>query len=408
MRRVFLWEEDERERDVLAAILEDEYRVHAIGEADAATAVPRDGERDIIILGFSEGFPEKTMRAIRFLRVHAPATPILCRLPHGDPSLTTVLIRQGAAACISRSCSREELKSWLRDSHAGKFREAAGCMGIRGHRQRLSEPSCLLGESEPMRLVRSRIELYARYDFPVLITGESGTGKELAARSLHRLSARATRCFLALNCGALPETILESELFGTEKGAYTGAVTRQGTFETADGGTLFLDEITELAPGAQAKLLRALENGEVRRLGAREAMICDVRLISATNADMERHQGFRFDLLERLETLVLRMPPLRERLEDIPLLARSFLAHSGLAAEIGDGTLDKLGRHDWPGNIRQLRNTLVRAAVSALECGEQPGLIRPEHVSFGIRPSGTWARTSVPGIFETIQGSRPA
>jgi len=240
-----------------------------------------------------------------------------------------------------------------------------------------------------MKLVRSQIRLYARYEFPVLLTGECGTGKELAAQSIHRLSRRSAAHFLAINCGAIPETILESELFGTEKGAYTGAVSRPGAFESADGGTLFLDEITELASGAQAKLLRALEGGEVRRLGARKNTHCSVRLISATNANLEVKGGFRYDLLERLETLVLELPPLRKRLEDIPILSQHFLVFCALNATLSETALDKLKEYDWPGNVRQLRNTIVRAAVMAAGAeAASPARIGPEHIVFGTRPVG--------------------
>jgi len=386
MRHLFLWEEDERDREILVALLEDEYLVCAIGGADRVAEALRDESWDLIILGIAEYAGDKTLQALRFLQVLAPATPILCRLPHGDPALPTTLLRQGVAACISRDCSRDELKSWLRKVRVplaidSAFRETSGPR----LRAALEDP-ILLGKSACMRRVRSRISLFARYDFPVLITGESGTGKELAAQSIHRLSRRACRPFLAVNCGAIPETILESELFGTEKGAYTGAVTRPGTFETADGGTLFLDEITELTPGAQAKLLRVLENGEIRRLGARVSVTCDVRLISATNVNLERHRGLRFDLLERLETLVLKLPPLRERPEDIPLLARHFLADFEAETEVGDDAMELLAGYDWPGNVRQLRNTIRRSAVAAAETDTESGMIRAEHVDFGSRP----------------------
>ena len=386
MRQVFLLEMDERERDVLTALLEDEYRVHSTGTMEAAQTMLRDGSWDLIILGMAECAMAESLRTLRSCRVLAPATPILCRLPHGDPAASTVLLRHGAAACISRTCSREELKSWLREIRSLR---SAGviCRELpRPFHGASLESGILLGKSEAIRRIRSRIDLFARYEFPVLITGESGTGKELAARSIHNQSSRASRPFLAINCGAIPETILESELFGTEKGAYTGAVSRPGTFEAADGGCLFLDEITEMAPGAQAKLLRVLENGEVRRLGAREARTCDIRLISATNVDLESRGGLRFDLLERIETLVLRLPPLRERTEDIPLLALHFLGQSGLEAEIGEEAMEKLLSYDWPGNVRQLRNTILRSAVAAAEGEVSGGRILAEHVSFGSRP----------------------
>lgn len=388
MRRVLLWEEDEEERDVLSALLEDEYLVRAVGGRGDAEAALRNASWDLLILGIRDPDPEAALSSLRLLRTLSPAAPVLCRIPDGASSLPSALLEAGAAACAPRDGSGEDLKARLR-----RIRSALAIVpSCRESPRRCPGPDgdsrILLGTSASMRTVRARIQLFARYDFPVLITGESGTGKELAARSIHRLSRRGSRPFLAVNCGALPESILESELFGTERGAYTGAVSRPGTFELADGGSLFLDEIAELSPGAQAKLLRILENGEVRRLGARASSACDVRLLSATNADLDRFQGMRFDLLERLETLVLKLPPLRERPEDIPLLARHFLDTAALETGIAQDAMELLTGYDWPGNVRQLKNTVCRAAVSAAEPGAGSGIIRAEHVDFGCRPPG--------------------
>lgn len=379
MRRILHWEEDGEERDILAALLSDEYLVRGVGTPVEAEAGMREAGWDLIILGSGDA-----VGRIRLLKARFPSVPLVCRLPSGDPARTTALLREGAAACVSRDCPVDELKAWLRRVRSSLKMEPSCREPSRSYGEPDPDIRILLGESDCIRGIRRQIRLFARYDFPVLITGESGTGKDLAARSIHSLSRRGSRPFLAVNCGAIPESILESELFGTERGAYTGAVSRPGTFETADGGTLFLDEITELSPGAQAKLLRILENGEIRRLGARASSSCDVRVISATNVELDRFQGMRFDLLERLETLVLKLPPLRDRLEDIPLLARHFLDQAGLAAEIGPDAMDLLLGYDWPGNVRQLRNAICRAAVAASEA--EGGVIRAEHVDFGCRP----------------------
>ena len=384
MRRILHWEEDGEERDILSALLEDEYRLFGVGTKSEAEAACKKASWDLIVLGFRSPDATEALQRIRLVKARFPAVPVLCRFPAGDPAITTLLLGEGAAACVSRDCSQEELKSWLR-----RIRSA---LAIEPTCREPSRPYCSpdfnaqsrLGDSSCMRDIRSRIRLFARYDFPVLITGESGTGKELAARSIHGLSRRSGRPFLAVNCGAIPESILESELFGTERGAYTGAVSRPGTFEITDGGTLFLDEITELSPGAQAKLLRVLESGEIRRLGSRTSSACNVRLLSATNVELDRFRGMRFDLLERLETLVLKLPPLRDRSEDIPLLARYFLNQAGLQTEIGEDAMDLLVHYDWPGNVRQLRNTILRSAVTASE--SESGTIRSEHVDFGSRP----------------------
>ncbi|HUV08628.1 MAG TPA: sigma-54 dependent transcriptional regulator, partial [Spirochaetia bacterium] len=199
-----------------------------------------------------------------------------------------------------------------------------------------------------------------------LITGESGTGKELVARALHRASGRSGT-FLPVNCGAIPEHLVESELFGSQKGAYTDAVDRKGAFEQADGGSLFLDEIGEMPPGAQVKLLRALEEKEILRLGSSKPLSINVRVIAATNRnirEMIRERTFREDLYYRLGVLLIEVPPLRERREDIPLLAAHFLQRRGpdskrLSAE----AIHRLTAHPWQGNIRELRNVLERAML---------------------------------------------
>ncbi len=216
------------------------------------------------------------------------------------------------------------------------------------------------------------VDRVAPTDVPVLVTGESGTGKELVARRIHARSARAAGPFVAVNAAALPESLAESELFGHERGAFTGADrARAGRFEEAHGGTLFLDEIGELAPALQAKLLRVLEDGRVRRLGSEKDVTVDVRLIAATNRDLAREVetgGFRRDLYFRLAVVPIALPPLRERPGDVPLLARHFV--SRLAArhrlpepELTPEALDVLGAQGWPGNVRELRNALERAVV---------------------------------------------
>ena len=216
------------------------------------------------------------------------------------------------------------------------------------------------------------VDRVAPTDVPVLVTGESGTGKELVARRIHARSARAAGPFVAVNAAALPESLAESELFGHERGAFTGADrARAGRFEEAHGGTLFLDEIGELAPALQAKLLRVLEDRRVRRLGSEKDVTVDVRLVAATNRDLAREAetgGFRRDLYFRLAVVPVALPPLRERPGDVPLLARHFV--SRLAArhrlpepELTPEALDALGAQGWPGNVRELRNALERAVV---------------------------------------------
>ncbi len=241
-------------------------------------------------------------------------------------------------------------------------------------RQRLAQLTGLVGESEPIREVLVKIEQIAPVSSTVLIEGESGTGKELVARAIHRLSPRRAKPFIAVNVGALPETLLESELFGHEKGAFTGAAERRlGRFELADTGTLFLDEIGEVPSSTQVKLLRVLEEREVTRVGGSQAIPIDVRVVAATNRPLREHVeegGFRADLYYRLNVLRIYLPPLRERPDDIPLLVRRFVSefsrlHDRPFHGIAAGAMELLAEYPWPGNVRELRNLVESMVVLA-------------------------------------------
>jgi DNA-binding NtrC family response regulator len=243
----------------------------------------------------------------------------------------------------------------------------------------------IIGKSSPMQEVYKLIGRVANSDTTVLITGESGTGKELVARTLHRNSMRGEEPFITVNCAALPETLLESELFGHEKGAFTGAMARrQGRFEQANKGTIFLDEIGEMSPATQKKLLRVLQERSFERVGGNVTVKVDVRVLAATNRDLERAvttSAFREDLYYRLNVINIHMPPLRERREDIPLLIEHFLSRrrhrdGDTPARIAYKALDLLVDYDWPGNVRQLENTIERATVLS-----QDGLITLNHIS---------------------------
>jgi DNA-binding NtrC family response regulator len=242
----------------------------------------------------------------------------------------------------------------------------------------------LIGETPSMQQVRRLIETIAPTEATVMILGETGTGKELVARSLHEKSDRASRAFIPVNCGALPENLVESELFGHRKGAYTGADTnRKGLFEVANGGTLFLDEVGELDRSVQVKLLRFLESGEIRRVGENEPFRVDVRVLCATNRDlreMVKNEHFREDLFFRLNTFEIFLPALRDRRSDISALSRHMLSRytsrRGLTeTSISPEAIEMLLAHDWPGNIRELANAIERAFILA---GNGP--IRPEHL----------------------------
>lgn len=234
--------------------------------------------------------------------------------------------------------------------------------------------SDMIGESDALRACLKQIVQVARTPAPVLVYGETGTGKELVAGAIHAQSARANRNLIRVNCAALPASLIESELFGHEKGAFTGAIERRrGRFDLADGGTLFLDEIGELAPDLQAKLLRVLQDGEFQRVGGTETLRADVRIVAATNRDLEHlvdERLFRADLYYRINTFTIESPPLRRRAGDIPLLAQHFVnKHAPQLGKritsISKQMLDRLDAHDWPGNIRELEGVIQRALISS-------------------------------------------
>ena len=265
----------------------------------------------------------------------------------------------GQAIRLARTVEAEQRA--LREERDTLRREVKGTHGF----------DSIIGRAQPMRVVFEQVRQVAKWNTTVLIRGESGTGKELIANAIHYNSPRARAPFVKLNCAALPDNLLESELFGHEKGAFTGAVAqRKGRFEQADGGTIFLDEIGEISPAFQAKLLRVLQEGELERVGGGRTIRVDVRVIAATNRDLEaevRAGDFREDLYYRLNVMPIRMPALRERIEDIPDLAR-FLVNKvartqSRALEITDSALRVLVRYDWPGNVRELENCMERAAV---------------------------------------------
>ncbi|MCX5677325.1 MAG: sigma 54-interacting transcriptional regulator [Planctomycetota bacterium] len=268
-----------------------------------------------------------------------------------------------------------------------------------GLKRVLRRPDQIIGVSPAIRKATDLIARAARTAVTALLLGETGTGKELAARMIHALSDRSERVFMAINCAAIPETLMESELFGHEAGAFTGATHRKlGYFELADGGTIFLDEIAEMVPAAQAKLLRVLEAKEVIRLGGTQAVGCDVRIIAATNRDLaaEMRAGrFRKDLYYRLNVFPVRMPPLRERREDIPVLVEHFVRQSASdlkmpAPSVSPEAVAALMAYDFSGNVRELQNLVERACLlcaGSEDAGQTPAQIRPEHLSCEIAPA---------------------
>ncbi|HVS09245.1 MAG TPA: sigma-54 dependent transcriptional regulator, partial [Planctomycetota bacterium] len=296
------------------------------------------------------------------------------------------LLADPAALAILQVRRLEEIRRLNRELNRAVVRKESD---LRTARKALAEKSLpasaggLVGNSAPMREAHRLIERAAASTLAVLVTGESGTGKELAARAVHELSERAEKTFVSESCAALPASLIEAELFGTQKGAYTGADRdREGLFERAHGGTLFLDEIGELPLELQAKLLRVLETSEVRRVGDSDTRTVDFRLVAATNRDLEeevRANRFRADLYYRLNGITIRMPPIAARVEDIPALVDHFLrlheAETGERREIAPAVLAQLVRRAWPGNVRELFNELARLLVLSEGVVSDSGLV---------------------------------
>jgi len=310
------------------------------------------------------------------------AAEIVLITGNGSVDAAVDAIRHGAADYLTKPADIARLQSVLVNVH--RRRELRGEIGsLRRELRTLGRFGALIGGSAPMQACYDLISRVAPTDATVLITGESGTGKELAAETIHRLSRRKDHPFVALNCGAVTPTLLESELFGHERGSFTGAArVHHGFFERADGGTLFLDEITEMPIESQVRLLRVLETGRLVRVGGEEDIPVDIRVIAATNRVPEEAVAegkLRDDLLYRLGVFPIRFPPLRDRGQDVTLLAQHFLAEinqaDGTAKVLTRDALTRLRRHGWPGNVRELRNAVQRATILAdgdIDAGHLP------------------------------------
>lgn len=337
---------------------------------------------------------------IDHLRVVSPDTDYVISTGHGSMDDAIRGIRMGAYDFLPKPVSLFEIASVL-DRIGDKKALKNKALALESRLERVEGRSDLIGTSAVMRRVQKLIEKIAPTDSAVLILGETGTGKEMVARRIHELSDRRDSPFVAVNCGALPEHLVESEFFGHRKGAFTGADTaRTGLFEVANRGTLFLDELGELDKAMQVKLLRFLENGEVRRVGENEPFHVDVRIVCATNRELEQMVAagtFREDLFFRVNTFEIHLPPLRERLDDIPQLAIHLIARHLKRDQVAEDfilpeTIRALQAHHWSGNVRELANVLEHAAI--LSDGQH---IRPEDLPRSVVRSNTAGSTQSPG-----------
>ncbi len=301
----------------------------------------------------------------------APGTETVVLTGKGSTETAVQALRYGAFDYMQKPCKLVELRSLLQRV-GEKIELSKRCQALQMRLHRIEGDSEMVGNHRNVQRVRALIERVAPTNSTVLILGETGTGKELAARAVHEQSDRHDKPFVAVNCGALPENLIESELFGHQKGAFTGAdEARAGLFEVADGGTLFLDEIGELPKSLQAKLLRVLESGEIRRVGANDSFSIDVRIVCATHRDLNTMVSageFREDLMYRINTFEIQLPPLRDRIDDVEELAVHLLARFRSEAKhfpqpFDPSAIEALRSHVWPGNIRELANVVEHASI---------------------------------------------
>jgi len=373
---LLLIDSDDRHRKQMQTVLESEYQILEASDPAVALSHIRRAMPPLVLLDLG-GFlhVDEVSGGIAVLReaLHLnPATKVIVALSNNDRATAIVAFESGAYDILEKPVSLDVLRVVLQraaylsilEQESRAIQTQAGGNEFEG----------LVGNSRPMQDIFGMIRRVGPADVPILITGESGTGKELVARAIHRLSARKEAPFIAINCGAIPETLLESELFGYEKGSFTGATQqKKGRIESAQGGTLFLDEIGDIPLSVQVKLLRFLQDHEVHRLGGNNAVSVDVRVLAATNVDLQAaiNSGrFREDLFYRLSVVTIPLPTLKTRESDISLLANTFLmkfaaAQKKLLKGFTPQAIESLRTHNWPGNVRELENRVMRAVVMA-------------------------------------------
>jgi DNA-binding NtrC family response regulator len=366
---VLVVDDDTDVRALLAAVLSrDRFLVTEAASGSEAMAHLSREEFDVALVDIK--LPDHSgLDILRWARGSEIDTELIVLTGYADVETAVEAMRLGAYDFVGKPWKNAELLEIVAKAAEKKAlrRENSALKEMITRRDGLP---MIVGQSSEIRDVLSVIARVAVSDSPVLIHGESGTGKELIARSIHLQSRRAARSFVSVNCGALPDTLLETELFGHKKGAFSGAIaSRVGLFEAANGGTLFLDEIGEMSPAMQVRLLRALDSGEVRRVGEERAFHVDVRVVAATSKELQREAGegrFRWDLYYRVSTVVVEVPALRRRGGDLPMLVEHFLTpftRAGKALRFSRDAMERLVAYDWPGNIRELRNLIERLQI---------------------------------------------
>jgi DNA-binding NtrC family response regulator len=350
---------------------EEGWQVAIAANANAALAAVQADQFELIVSDINLNEELNGLALLKHFRQLVPGAQVILISGFGTLETAIEAVREGAFDFISKPFNVQEIIAMARRALSLAQAEArAASQALQEWSTRYASAG-LLGHSRQMIELYMEIARVAAYRSTVLVIGESGTGKELVARAIHAHSPRAAQPFIAVNCGALTETLLEAELFGHTKGSFTGAVAdKKGLFEEAEGGTLFLDEIGETSAALQVKLLRALQESEIRRIGSSKAVKVDVRVVAATNRNLEEEVKagrFREDLYYRLSVITLKVPPLRERREDIPLLAHHFLQRTcqetGKRVTLAEGALETLRHYSWSGNVRELENTLEHAVL---------------------------------------------
>ncbi len=367
-KRILVVDDEETILESVTDILEDEgFDVATAPDGESALRTMASDLPDLVLLDiWMPGMDG--LDVLKKIKEEWPFVPVIIMSGHGTIETAVKATKLGAHDFIEKPLSYEQLVLSIQNGLKFKDLEEQNVL----LKQKAEVRKELVGKSQAMTRLKEQIAIVAPTDAWVLIQGENGTGKELVAQTIHRLSKRNSRPMIEVNCAAIPEELIESELFGHEKGAFTGATTmKRGKFDLANGGTLFLDEIGDMSLKTQAKILRILQEQRFERVGGSKTISVDVRIIAATNKDLEeeiRKGTFREDLFYRLNVIPIEVPPLRERKEDIPLLVETFIKEfssnvSQLAKGIGPGVIDALKQYDWPGNVRELRNMVERLVI---------------------------------------------
>lgn len=376
-QRVLVVDDELSMRELLEIVLQnDGYDVDTADDVDEACAHLEKTQYDVVLTDLYMGSDRDAgMRLLTWLEENAPGTPAIMMTAHGSVETAIEAMKRGAADYIMKPFKNDEIRLLIERAIAQRdlVRENTA---LRQEQARRGDIDNMIGKSPAFHKVMKMIRRVAELPSTVAVHGESGAGKELVARALHNLSKRADKPFVAINCGGIPENLLESELFGHKKGAFTGATDdKEGLFVVANGGTIFLDEIGEMPLMLQVKLLRVLDNNTVTPVGSTTDIKVDVRLVSATNRDLEKmaEEGtFRSDLFYRLNVIPIQVPPLRERKDDIPLLCRHFVNQHAQNMgcenlEISPEAQQALNRYNWPGNVRELGNVMERALALCVD-----------------------------------------